>query len=383
MNYQVQIPSKIYFGAGTLSNLSAEAARLGAKRALIVTDPGVFKAGLTEPVKEQLSKANIAVEVFAEAEPEPSFPHLNEAADRLRTGKYDLLVGIGGGSSIDFAKGLVLLLKHGGKGEDYAGTDKVPGPCLPLISLPTTAGTGSEVTRVAVFEDTVQKVKTGIVSEHIMARVAIVDPTLTYGCPARLTAISGIDALVHSIEPYTGKTANNFTDGLAVQAMKLAAANLREAVRNGSNKEARNNMADAALLAGIAFSNSGNGAAHALAYPLGSRYHTVHGVSVGLFYPYVMECNLDANVSKYADIARILGVKDKGLSQEEVAREGVNAFKKLAQDIGIPIHLREVGVPQSALEELAVASMDVTRLLNNNAKTLTLDDVRSIWNNAW
>jgi len=381
--YQITGPQIIRFGVGTLNTVSDEAARVKAKKALIITDPGVHQAGLIKPVQDELSQANIAVQVFPDAEPEPTMIKLNAAARELREGKYDLLVGLGGGSSIDTAKGLSVLLSHGGEVQDYIGVDKVPGPGIPVFAIPTTAGTGSEVTNIAIFSNTEKELKQGMVSPYLFARLALVDPTLTYGCPPKVTAASGIDALVHAIECYTSNRASNFTDAVAARAMQLIVGSLRTAVSNGSDEAARNHMAEGALLAGIAFGNAGVAAVHALAYPLGARFHVSHGVANGLLLPYVMECNLSADPAKYAAITQMLGVNIEGLTLEQAAERGVSAVKALIADIGIPARLRDVGVTQEALEGMAVATMDVTRLLANNPKKLTLEDVRGIWQNAW
>jgi len=381
--YQITLPQITYFGVGALNTIGDEAGKLGAKRALIVTDPTVYKSGLVEPVKDQLASAGLSVEVFSESEPEPTLPKLNVAAKAFPKGGFDLLVGVGGGSSMDTAKGFSILLAHGGEGQDYLGVGKVPGPGIPLFTIPTTAGTGSEVTNIAIFGDPDKELKLGIVSPYILAQVAFVDPTLTYGCPPGVTAVAGIDALVHAIESYTSVRSNTFTDALALDAMRLIVGSLRTAVNNGSDEEARNHMSEGALLAGIAFGNAGVAAVHALAYPLGARFHTSHGVANGLLLPYVMECNLPANLPKYAVVAQMLAEKTEGLSLREGAERGLKAVKVLVADIGIPLHLRDLGVPEEALEGMAVATMDVTRLLANNPKKLTLDDVRGIWRNAW
>ncbi|MFC1980379.1 iron-containing alcohol dehydrogenase [Chloroflexota bacterium] len=381
--YQIIGPQIIRFGVGALNTLADEANKLGTKRALIVTDPGVYQAGLVGPVKEQLSKAKLSVEVFSESEPEPTLPKLNAVAEELRKGSYDLLVGVGGGSAMDTAKGLSVLLAHGGDGQDYVGVDKVPGPGIPVFTIPTTAGTGSEVTNIAIFSDPKREIKLGMVSPFLLARLALVDPALTYGCPPGVTAASGIDALVHAIECYTSIKANNFTDALALEAMRLIGGSLRTAVNNGSDEDARSHMSEGALLAGIAFGNAGAAATHALAYPLGARFHVPHGEANGLLVPYIMEYNLSANLPKYAIVARMLGVTTDELSLQEAAEQGVEAVKAIVTDIGIPIHLRELGIPRAALEGMAVATMDVTRLLSNNPKKLTLDDVKRIWGNAW
>jgi alcohol dehydrogenase class IV len=381
--YQVSLPQIIRFGAGTLNTLKLEISRLGAKKALIVTDPGVFQTGLTEPVKEQILKANTAVEIYANAEPEPTLPILNEAAAKLRKEHYDLLLAVGGGSSIDTAKGLSILLAHGGTGQDYVGVDQVPGPGVPVIAIPTTAGTGSEVTNIAIFTDPEKEVKLGIVSPYLLARMALVDPFFTYNCPRGITAASGIDALVHAIESFTSKDANDFSDAFALKAMRLIASSLKQAVFNGSDKNARDAMMEGALFGGISFGNAGVAAVHALAYQLGGQFHVSHGVANGILLPYVMECNLPVDYCKFAIVAQSIGVKTDGLSDKEAAEQGVAAVKQLVKDIGIPEHLRDLKVPQEALEGMAAGTMTVTRLLAHNPKALTLEDVRGIWQNAW
>lgn len=381
--YQVTLPGKVCFGVGSVNLIKDEARQLGARRALIVTDAGVYQAGLVEPVKKPLSQANISVDIFPEAEPEPTLPRLNAIAGELRKESYDLLVGVGGGSSLDTAKGLSILLAHGGRGEDYLGTDNVPGQGIPLFTIPTTAGTGSEVTKYAIFGDPEKGLKLAMVSTHLLARLAIIDPTLTYHCPPQITAAAGIDALTHAIECYTGKKAHSFSDALALEAMRLISGNLGTAVSNGAIREARNRMAEGALLAGISFGNSGVAAVHALAYPLGSHFHVPHGVANGILLPHVMQASLTANPSRYVTIAQMLGVKTQGLSQQEAAQQGVAAAKSLIADTGVPLRLRDLGVPQDSLEEMAIATMEISRLLEVNPKQLTLEDVRQIWINAW
>jgi len=381
--YQIMLPDKIRFGVGCIDTIGNEAKELAAKHVIIITDPGVYQAGLVGPVKEQLFKAKLSVDVIAEAEPEPTFTQLNALAEKLRTSKYDLLVGVGGGSSLDTTKALSILLAYNGNGQDYVGVDKIPGYGIPVFALPTTAGTGSEITQNAIFGDPEKQLKMGMVSSYLIPRLALVDPTLTYGCPPKVTAASGLDALIHAVECYTGNKANTFSDTIALKAMELITGNLRQAVKNGSDKEARNCMAEGSLLAGITLANAGTAAVHALAYPLGARFHIPHGIANGVLFPYVTEFNLSANVPKYAVVARMLGVETDGLSPREAAEKSAEAIKALAKDIGIPLHLRDLGVPREALEGMAVATMDVTHLLANNPKPLTLDEVRQIWQNAW
>ena len=382
-SYEIRVPGKVRFGDGCTETMGEEADRIGAKRALIVTDPGVYKAGVIDPVKEILIGAKLSVDVFSEAEPEPSYSKLNTTAKELRENKYDLVVGVGGGSSIDTAKGLSILFAHGGIGQDYGGVEKVPGPCVPIFACPTTSGTGSEVTNIAVFDDQERGVKEGIVTNYNLARVAFVDPTLTYGCPSKVTAASGMDALIHAVEGYTSNKANTFADALALEAMRLITGSLRTAVKDGKDKKARNQMSEGSLLAGMAFMNSGCAAVHALAFALGSQFHVPHGMANAVLLPYVTECNLSSNVARYATVARMLGAETEGLSDLKAAEKGLEAAKALSADVGIPVHLRDMGVPKEALEGLATATMNVTRLLGNNPKQLTLEDVRGIWGKAW
>jgi alcohol dehydrogenase len=382
ISYQLSIPYIVRFGAGVIETLSNEIEKLGVKKALVVTDSGVFQSGLVQPVEEQISKV-ARVDVFSEAEPEPSLSGLDKSARKLRKGNYDVIIGLGGGSSIDTAKGLAVLLALGGEGSNYIGTDKIPGAGIPLIAIPTTAGTGSEVTNIAIFSDTEKELKVGMISNHLLARIALVDPVFTYNCPRMVTAASGIDALVHTIECYTSLKSNSFTDAIAIKSMQLISSNLKVAVNDGTNKNARCAMAEGAMLAGIAFSNSSVAAVHALAYPLGARFHVSHGAANGLLLPHVMKCNLSADPTKYAFIAGILGERTAGLSPLAAANLGIEAVKKLIKDIGITSRLRDLNVSRDTLEEMAVATMSITRLLGNNPKTLSLDDVRSIWRDAW
>ncbi len=381
--YQIMLPAKIVIGPGSLRCLGDEAAGLGVKRALIITDAGVHRSGLTGPVEESLAGRGVSVDVFPEAEPEPTLRWLDTAVQALGRQDYQLIVGVGGGSSIDIAKAVSVLLRHDGKGEDYIGSDKVPGPVIPVFAVPTTAGTGSEATKNAVFNDESKGYKSTIVSPFIFPHLALVDAELTYACPPRITAASGIDALVHAVESYVTNRANSFSDALSLQAMQLISQSLETVVRDGSDREARHCMAEAALFAGIAFANSGLGAVHGVAQLLGARFHVPHGVANGLFLPYVMACNLAADLPRYATVARVLGVDTTGLSPAEAAEKGVARVKTLAENIGIPTRLRQVGVPQSAVDELAEANMAFERPMCFNPKKLSREDVRDIWRNAW
>jgi len=381
--YQITMPNSVIFGVGSLSMLPIEVSNRKSKRILIVSDHGVSKSGLVDLVKDQLRKTDATIEIFAESEQEPTFKTINSIAYELKNLKSDFLVGLGGGSCLDTAKGLSILLAYGGKAEDYVGTNNVPNPGIPMCLIPTTAGTGSEVTNIAIFSDADKETKLGIISSNILAKTAIIDPALTFGCPSNVSASSGIDALVHAIECYTSLKATNFTDALSLKAIELISSNIRTAVNDGSNQIARKMMSEGALLAGMAFSNASVAAVHALAYPLGAKFHVSHGVANGVLLPYVMESNIDCCAEKYRIIAQLLGVKTNSLSNVEATRLLIGVLKNLTNSIGIPSNLRSLGVSNESLEGLAIATMDISRLLANNPKKLNIDEVRKIWLNAW
>jgi len=254
----------------------------------------------------------------------------------------------------------------------------VPKPGVPLILIPTTAGTGSEMTSICVLSDTKNKVKKGIVSEHMFARAALLDPQLTLALPPRVTAMTGMDALVHAIESYVGLRATVFTDTLNLQAIRLVAANLRQAFAQGQNLSARESMLHASCLAGMAFSNTQNGLDHALALAIGGKYHLPHGLLTAFIIPWVMEYNLIAAPGKYIRIAEAFGERTKGLPEIQAARLSVKAVKSLLDDLGISYKLSSYGVPREEFPALAKATVGAVRLISNNPRTVTEDDVIGI-----
>jgi alcohol dehydrogenase len=385
---------QLIFGRGATQHLTDVAVRLGLKRALLVTDPVLLKAGLVEPVHAPLSEAGVAVEVFSGGEPEPSLRAAHAALAAGRAFRPDAVVGLGGGSNMDLAKVTATLLTHGGDPRDYVGDDKIPGPVLPLICLPTTAGTGSEVSAAAVFTDTDSKMKVGVLSNHLRPRAAVVDPLLTASCPPKVTADSGIDALTHAIEAYTAVDNEDFPlphgersvyqgrhpfgDVLAEKAIALIGRHLRRAVANGSDPEAREGMALAATLAGLAFSNVGVAVVHALEYPVGGATHCSHGAGNGLLLPFVMGFNLPARRARFAAVARLLGEDVAGRTEEEAALQAVRAVERLRADIGIPLRLRDLGVSESQLRPFAEKAFGIKRILRVNPRPVTVDDLEGI-----
>lgn len=376
-------PNKVMLGNGAVSHVGREAEKLGAEKALIVTDEGVVKAGLVEGVGESLRAHKIHAEIFDKVEAEPPARIVDECAQVARDEGYDIIIGIGGGSSLDVAKGAAIMATNKGKVVDYAGTDLVPIRGLPKVLLPTTAGTGSEVTRVLIITDESDKSKKAVFSDFILADVAIVDPLLTISMPPAITADTGMDALVHAIETYVSVNATPFSDVLAIEAIHLIAENLPTAYAKASNIEARFNMALAATLAGMAFTSGGLGAVHALAYPLGTEYHLSHGRSNAVMLPYVVDYNKIGNLSKYANIARTMGENIEGLSTYEAAERLVTGLHRLLENISIPTKISAYGVSREDIPKLVEGGMKQNRFFVPNPRNLTEEDVKNIYISAF
>ncbi len=390
---------QLLFGRHAARQLGDVAGRLGVRRVLIVTDPMLVEAGLVEAVHVPLSEAGVVVDLFFGGEPEPSSRAADAAIAHGRAFRPDAVLGLGGGSNMDLAKITAVVLTHGGKPLDYSGDDKIPGPVLPILCLPTTAGTGSEVSAAAVLTDTERQIKVGILSNYLRPRVAVVDPMLTLSCPPKVTADSGIDALTHAIEAYTAvdnahfplpsgersiyQGRHPFGDMFAEKAIALVGKWLRSAVAHGADLDAREGMALAATLGGLAFSNVGVAAVHALEYPVGAATHCSHGAGNGLLLPYVMRYNLPACRPQLAAIAGLLGIDVKGLTEGEAAEAAIQAVAQLRQDIGIPTRLRDLGVAESQLRSFAEKAFGIQRILRVNPRPPSLDDLEGILRTAY
>jgi alcohol dehydrogenase class IV len=390
---------QLLFGQQAASQLGDVAGRLGAKRILLVTDPVLVKAGVVETVHVPLSESGVLVEVFSGGEPEPSFRAAQTCIAAAREFRPDALLGLGGGSNIDLAKIAATVLKHGGQSHDYVGDDKIPGPVFPLICVPTTAGTGSEVSAASVLTDTESKLKVGVLSNYLRPAVAMVDPLLTVSCPPKVTADSGIDALTHAIEAYTAVDNETFPlphgertvyqgrhpmgDLLAEKAIHLIGKYLRRAVADGKDLEAREGMALGATLAGMAFSNVGVAAVHALEYPVGGAVHCSHGLGNGLLLPYVMRFNLPARLLQFARIAELLGEDVSGLLEEAAAERAITAVENLRDAIGIPKRLRDIGVKEEQLRPFAEKAAGIRRILRVNPRATTVEDLEGILRAAY
>ena len=351
--YQFQTPTKIISGIGSTAEIIKELNDLYAKKVLLITDPGLVQAGVAQQVVEMLKQAAVEVEIFDAVEPDPSIQVATKAAEMAKNVKANVLIALGGGSAIDTAKSAALLVTNGGYLKDYAGVNKVVKPILPLIAVPTTAGTGSEVTIFAVMSDPEKQEKFTISSALIAPAVAVLDPLLTLKLPPSVTAFTGMDALTHAIEAFTSSIAQPATDALALSAIKLVLKHLPVAVGRGDNIMARDGMLQASLLAGIAFNNAFLGLAHAIASPLGGHFHVPHGLANAVMLPYVMEYNLPTAVRRYAEIGRALGLQAVGDTPRAVAEKTVAAITQLARDINIPEKLSNIGAKEELLPLVA------------------------------
>jgi alcohol dehydrogenase class IV len=390
---------QLLFGRDAARQLGEVAGRLGARRVLVVTDPALVKAGVAERVRTPLAEGGVEVEVFDGGEPEPSFRAARACFGRARDFRPDAILGLGGGSNMDLAKITATLLVHGGEIRDYVGDDKIPGPIGPLICVPTTAGTGSEVSAASVLTDDENHIKVGILSNHLRPRVALVDPLLTVSCPPKVTADSGIDALTHAIEAYTAVDNETFPlppgertvyqgrhplgDVLAEKAIALIGTHLRQAVAHGDDLAAREGMALGATLAGLAFSNVGVALVHAMEYPVGGAVHCSHGSGNGLLLPYVMRFNLPTRRNQFAAVARLLGEDVTGLDVQRAAERAITAVERLRADIGIPGQLRDLGVREEQLRPFAEKACGIRRILRVNPRAASVDEVEGIYRAAY
>lgn len=332
--FEFNLPTKIEFGKGKLKKLGNFINNINGKKVLIVTDKGLVKAGIIDKVKKILDEEKISYTVFDEVKPNPKDVDCNKAYKLALEENVDSLIGIGGGSSMDTAKAVGTLMTHGGELKDWYGFDKLRKNIPPLICIPTTAGTGSEITTFSVITDTETNYKMNIVDLKVAPKIALLDPELTISLPKEVTASTGMDALTHAIEAYTCNVSQPITDGLALHAIDLIIEHLTIVVKDRENMESREKMLAASLMAGISFGNADVASVHCMAESLGGLYDTPHGIANSMILPYVFEYNIPSNVEKHAIIARRLGADN--LDIEKTAYEGVSLLKKLAEDLNIP-----------------------------------------------
>ncbi|MFD2327156.1 iron-containing alcohol dehydrogenase [Mucilaginibacter galii] len=379
-NLKIHFPGKLIFGNGSLNNLADEVLQLGCSRALIITIEPLLPQ--LQAFLKQLKDHNITTTIDTSIVQEPSFTDFYNLLQRVQPVNPDLVIGIGGGSVLDIAKLVAAQLDNEQTIQEIVGNGLLKQRNQKLICVPATSGTGSEVSPNAILVDDADNQKKGIISPYLVPDVVYIDPLLTISVPPAITAATGLDALTHCLEAYTNKFAQPFIDIYAFEGMRLIAANLTQAVHQGSDTEARSQVAMGSLLGGFCLGPVNTAAVHALAYPLGSMFHLAHGLSNALLLPYIMEFNIPAAPKRYADVAMALGCK-KQADDTDTAKLGVKKIRTLIKDCGVPATLGEVGIPREAIPQMAGDAMKITRLLNNNPREVTLQDAIDIYMAAY
>jgi len=376
------IPTISILGVGCSKEVGAQAKTLGFKKAIVVTDAGLAKLGVADIIGGYLKAEGIDYVLYSGAEPNPTDKNVRDGVKVYQDNGCDSLITLGGGSSHDCGKGIGLMMSNPGKDiRDFEGLDVSTGQFVPYIAINTTAGTASEMTRFCIITNLDTHVKMAIVDWRVTAKVCIVDPVLMLGKPPALTAATGMDALTHAVEAYVSTIATPITDACAIKAIELIAQNLPRAVALGSDLAARDGMAWAQFLAGMAFNNAGLGYVHAMAHQLGGFYNLPHGVCNAILLPHVEQYNLIAAAPRLADVAKAMGENVDGLAPMEAAQKAIDAIKKLSAAIGIPPNLTVLGVKEQDLKTMAEnAKKDVCQLMN--PRTATLEQVIDIFKGA-
>ncbi|MCH8217403.1 MAG: iron-containing alcohol dehydrogenase [Planctomycetes bacterium] len=378
-----QMSGKLIFGKGALEELPEAVRRIGAGKAFVVTDPGLVRAGIAEKLLGILSEADVSTALYDKVEPDPRIEVVWDCHEAARSSQCEVLIGLGGGSALDTAKVTAVLLGNSGALQDYFGIDNIPHRGLPTVMIPTTAGTGSEVTPIAVLSDKQAQLKKGIVSDHLYADVALIDPELAVTLPPQVTAYTGVDALTHAIEAYTNKFAHPFIDTFALAAIQLIGRYLKRAVAEGSDLEARYHMAMASLYGGMCLGSVNTAAVHAMAYPLGGMFDVPHGMANALLLPYVMQFNLESCPERFARIADALGRPNGEFAAAPSAEASVDAVRELCSEVGIVSRLGDLDIPEESIDQMAAGALKVTRLMKNNPRAMTLQDVKTIYRAAY
>lgn len=379
--YSFQTAGRIIAGNDSLRELKNHLSILGdVKKAAIITTPFFETSSFIELIGEQLTGADISYEVLAEIQPEPTVGHIEDVFASLSGQSFDLLIGLGGGSALDAAKILSVMSTNDLPLRDLIGTDKVEKEGIPTILIPTTSGTGSEVTPNAIVTVPEAELKEGVVSRYLLPSLVILDPVLTLTLPPNITAATGMDAFTHSFESFISTKANPISDMFAMESMRLISRSIVTACEEGSNLEARHDMLMGSAYGGMALTSAGTAAVHALAYPLGGKFHIPHGEANSMLLPHVTRVNLDAIQERMALIAKEIGVlTSREASSAEAAEALITQIEEWTKRLNIPQNLKAFGIKEEDVEDLATAASKVTRLLNNNPKELTIADMQGIY----
>ena len=382
--FKFRMPQEVTFGSGCSRTAPEKASLLGSKRPLLITGSHMAQSEDLTWLMERSSELGMCPGHWDKVEPEPPVELLEEAAVFIRNGSYDCLIAFGGGSSMDFTKMAAVMAENPEiKVSDMVGSEKIPRKGLPTRMIPTTSGSGSEVSAVAVFSFADERMKKGISSRFLVADIALVDPELTLDLPPHITAASGMDALVHGVESFLSLGTNQFTQDLALIAISNIYSNLTECVLNGQNLKAREAQSYGSMIAGMAFSMSGTAGVHAMAYPLGGQFHVPHGEANTALLRWVMEYSLEGCEEKFIPIAKAMGVYADRMSACDSANAALKAIVELGEKIGVKTRLREFGIPKEASAEMAEAALKEVRLMSNNPRPLDFEAVKKIYENAW
>jgi alcohol dehydrogenase len=384
MTYHFQTVRHIVHGAGSLDQLAGKLALLDTPtpvhRIALITQPVMEQLGIIDKVIAALAAKDVEVRIVRDVEPEPTIGNVETVfKEQIEPFSPQAILSIGGGSVLDAAKLFAVRLTNDAPMREWLGIDLIEKPGVPLILVPTTAGTGSEVTPNAIVTLPDEALKVGIVSRHLLPQLVILDASLTLGLPRPITAATGMDAFIHSLESYISTKANPISDMFAMESMRLIGANIVEAYEEGQSVKAREAMMLGSMYGGLALTAAGTAAVHALAYPLGGMFNITHGVANSMLLPHVMAFNMDAIVGRLADVARALELSAREDSDESAAQKLVDQLVAWTATLDIPQDLRQFGVSEEHLDALAVAASKVKRLLGNNPKTLSLDDIKSIY----
>ncbi|WP_455369865.1 iron-containing alcohol dehydrogenase [[Eubacterium] cellulosolvens] len=378
MDFTIQIPKKILFGENTVKEIPQIAKQFGVKSGLLITDPILSEIGLTKQVLEPLKKLGMKIDLFDQVEPEPTLQSAEQVVQIARKSVYDIVIGLGGGSSLDMAKLASISITNPEPITDFVGVQKVQKPGIPKILIPTTSGTGSEITMNSIISNKQEHLKMGIVSPHIIADVAIIDPLLTLSMPPKVTASTGLDALTHAIESLMSIDINPFCEQLAIKAARLIFQSLPIAYSDGNDRTARQEMSLASMLAGMSLAISGVCAGHAAAYAF--TVTVPHGVGCALTLPYVMELNAPYCLPKLVAISEAAKVNETRVTNEKNAYNAVHAVRNLMEKVDSPLSLKQIGIKETDIDSMAENMLKVTRLLAHNPKTLTIEDTKPLFN---
>lgn len=379
--YQFQTAGHIVAGRHSLQSLGEHLHLVGSglRSALLITQPSMKALGAADELVKQLADKGIRTDMITSILPEPTIHNIEEVYKGIAGEAYDVLIGLGGGSVLDAAKILSVLKTNGGSVRELLGTDLVKQPGIPTILIPTTSGTGAEVTPNAIVTLPEEELKVGIVSKHMLPRLVFIDPMLTLGLPKPITAATGMDAFTHSLESFISNKANPISDMFALESIRLISSSIVEAYQNGSSVDAREKMLLGSMYGGMALTSAGTAAVHALAYPLGGKFKIAHGVANSMLLPHVMRFNMDAITERLSQVAGPMGIGVGNISQAEAAEKVVERIVEWTKTLEIPQDLRSFGVQETDVPEMAVSASKVTRLLNNNPKVLSLADMEAIY----